>query len=132
MKIVYKVVDAITHKSATANNECSLIYKIGKITKPEIPFSKIFCFATLNEARVFAYNDSLHRYHKGDVYKIFQCETDKFTKIKTRLPLGNKWDYILYWKRKHQHKPIDEYLCWYDIPNGTVVCDFVKPIKHIK
>jgi len=103
-----------------------LKYEIGKITKPKM--GKIFCFDGFKYAEEFVGTKP---------YKIYECEAEKSKDQRTLrvgidfIDSGNLLHYWLYYENFLKHESVLHPILR-KMPDHTVLCDWVKPIKLIK
>jgi len=133
-KIVYKITNEKGLSFITS--ECSikpyfeenfiLKYELGKITKPKK--GKIFCFKNFEDAKDFA-GTKPHR--------IYECEA-KISKRQRKLRIGmefmnaeNLLDYWIYYEKVLKYDSVTHPILR-TMTGGTVLCDWVKPIKLIE
>jgi hypothetical protein len=127
--IVYKVVytnkDRV-HESVCRNPnmpiEARIIYNIGKIIKPNIKNSKIFCFNSISNAKLFI-EKTFNNYYGN--FKIMECIGD----IDNNFKLNTIPDVELLLRFWNSYNIMSKYLTLQKIPEGTVYCNSVYPIK---
>lgn len=120
---VYKVVTD-GHSCITRDDLC-LDYQIGSITYPEVENSPLFAFDNLKDALKFQ-ADAMDPYGKR---KIFLCEAEEWEGHLSFIP-NAIWtsvkDLIQWWEKMTISRPYD----WI-LPEGTVLCKWVKPIEIV-
>lgn len=107
---------------------CVLEYKIGQITKPKIKNSKIYAFASAERAFTFIKQMVYDSERSG--YAVLLCETGDITPVKPCTLARSAWlidsDVIKFWTGK-----ISAELKGF-VPEETVLCDWVKPIRKVQ
>lgn len=114
-RIVYKVTGA-SLESVFAQNEWSLKYGVGELTKPTHKGSRIFCFDSLKNARDFT-----KKTLAGDCLRIFKAEAYNTIRQDSRSHLYDSL--AKYWKGKAQKI--------LDTPAGTLSATSIRLLKEL-
>jgi hypothetical protein len=113
---MYKVVGIYDDNTFTSARRGNLKYKIGTVTRPTIPNSKIFVFDKLEDARKF---------HFAPHEKVFICKVTNAIPIKT-VAYSIYTDLVAFWSGNYQYQPND-----YNVPQGTYGCDSCELLKKV-
>jgi hypothetical protein len=104
------------------------VYKIGEVTFPTIPNSKLFAFTNLESARLFKNGF----WPNAGYMVIVKCKAKNLTKIMANVPEINYSTMIQFWKAKKNHKRTKKFITSEKFPKGTVLCDSITPIEVVK
>jgi hypothetical protein len=110
-KIYYKVLSL--RRFSAINHKNRLKYPLKTWVTPEIPFSKLMVFATLEDAERFV-KDTFEPYnHKRYIHKCY-IKGKKVKKLTMWDPFDNKDNIRRFWKN------YKKYLDLRDVPKGTI------------
>ena len=113
---MYKVVRVYDNDTFTSARCGNLKYKIGTITRPTIPNSKIFVFDKLTNAKKFRSSNN---------EEIFICKVTNAAPIKT-IAYSISTDLVAFWSGNYQYQPND-----YIVLQGTYGCDSCELLKKV-
>lgn len=127
-RIVFKVVlhegDEFYSAMLGSHRKYSLKYALGKYTIPLV--GMIFTFKRLKDA--VSFRQGL-RY--GGKYEILACETSSIHKPNECPKYSDTEWFSEYWKAKTREERLKAHGRYF-IPDGTVLCQTIKPIREIK
>lgn len=126
--LVYKVVSLAGLNATLQSSFCwgngrqnTVRYKVGETVTPTMPDSKLFAFATMEDAR--HYKNSM----SGDIY-VAEATNVKATKLigntQSLLHMVNFWV-----SRKRKTKPPEDEVV--PAPKGSVLCDSLKLLVRV-
>jgi len=124
MKYYYKVLEVKSTRYFSASRittvpNCKLEYEVGKWTTPKIKGTKLYCFQTFKDARIFSTTI-------GWYTAIFECEAKNIGYPKR---IGNIHVLTKFLKSKKNKKSTEFYSR--PAPKGTISCTAIKLIERV-